>query len=180
MTVYCHSSGPCTFTLIGLHRNSSPFTLDLTPIILQGRVLKTVKLLSPFLVDDQPFENVELELNQGTIRGRRLENVDIYRGVPYANPPVRFEMPVAVDPWSGVKDALNFGPTCYQTYINPVLQNTASEEAKGNVSEDCLTVDIYIPRNSTRAQKGILYWIHGGGYQSGDVQELAIFMRPSW
>ena len=129
--------------------------------------------MSPFLVDEQPFENVELELNQGTIRGRRLENVDIYRGIPYANPPVRFEMPVAVDGWSGIKDALNFGPTCYQTYINPVLQNTASEETKGNVSEDCLTVDIYIPRSSTREQKGILYWIHGGGYQSGDVQELA-------
>ena len=174
MTVYFHSCGPSTpNSLGGLRLFSRPSTLNLTQISLQGHVLKSIKLLSPFLVDDQPFENVELELNQGTIRGRRLENVDIYRGVPYANPPVRFKMPVAVDPWSGVKDALNFGPTCYQTYINPVLQNTASEEAKGNVSEDCLTVDIYIPRNSTRAQKGILYWIHGGGYQSGDVQELA-------
>jgi len=77
---------------------------------------------------------------------------------------------VAVDPWSGTLDATNFGPTCYQTYINPILQNLESEEANGNVSEDCLTVDIYIPRNSTREEMGILYWIHGGGYQSGDVQ----------
>ena len=55
-------------------------------------------------------------------------------------------MPLAVDPWSGTLDATNFGPTCYQTYINPILQNLESEEANGNVSEDCLTVDIYIPR----------------------------------
>lgn len=156
-------------TQAGFHVITNPNDL----ISLKDHLLKTNQLLSPFLVDDQPFENIELELNQGTVRGRRLKNVDIYRGVPYANRPDRFEMPVAVDAWPEVKDALTFGPTCYQTYINPVLQNIASEEAIGNVSEDCLTVDIYIPRNSTREQKGILYWIHGGGYQSGDVQELA-------
>ena len=87
-------------------------------------VLKINQLLSPFLVDDQPFENVELELNQGTIRGRRLENVDVFRGVPYANPPVRFEMPEAVDAWTGVKDALLFGPTCYQTGIYGPLNSS--------------------------------------------------------
>ena len=82
--------------------------------------------------------------------------------------PAQFELvpgPGSGSPWSV--------DPYYQTYINPVLQNIASEEAKGNVSEDCLTVDIYIPRNSTRQKMGILYWIHGGGYQSGDVQELA-------
>ena len=41
---------------------------------LLGSVLAQTQLLSPFLVDDQPFENIELDLNEGTIRGRRLED----------------------------------------------------------------------------------------------------------
>ena len=44
-------------------------------------------------------------------------------------------------------------------------------ELNGEISEtDCLTVDIYIPRNSPRpkGEQGILFWIHGGGYQTGD------------
>ena len=51
-----------------------------------------------------------------------------------------------------------------------VLQNVADEERSGTVSEDCLTVDIYIPRYSEREAMGILYWIHGGSYVSGDAK----------
>jgi len=38
------------------------------------------------------------------------------------------------------------------------------------VTEDCLTMDIYIPNGETgiEGNRGILFWIHGGGYQSGD------------
>ena len=52
--------------------------------------------------------------------------------------------------------------------MNPCLA-----ELKGEISEtDCLSVDIYIPRNSPRSkgEQGILYWIHGGGYQTGDAK----------
>ena len=51
-----------------------------------------------------------------------------------------------------------------------MLQNVADEERSGTVSEDCLTVDIYIPRYSEREAMGILYWIHGGSYVSGDAK----------
>ena len=54
----------------------------------------------------------------GSIKGCRENGVRVFRGVPYAQPPVggrRFRAPLAVQPWSGVRDATHSGPASYQT-----------------------------------------------------------------
>ena len=97
-----------------------------------------------------------------------MKDVDIYRGIPYANTPSRFAMAEGVNSWGRrtIKDAKQAGPSCYQ------LGFDAEAENSGEVSEDCLTVDIYLPRLWMDGQTdlGIIVWIHGGGYQTGDAK----------
>ncbi|KAL5236314.1 hypothetical protein ACI65C_003724 [Semiaphis heraclei] len=93
---------------------------------------------------------------------RRLDAVEVFRGVPYASPPVgslRFMPPVTGSLWSGVKVADRFGPVCPQRLPN-VSDDTAALKtmARGrmqylrrllpylhNQSEDCLYLNIYAP-----------------------------------
>lgn len=93
---------------------------------------------------------------------RRLDAVEVFRGVPYASPPVgslRFMPPVTGSLWSGVKVADRFGPVCPQKLPN-VSDETAALKtmARGrmqylrrllpylqNQSEDCLYLNIYAP-----------------------------------
>lgn len=88
--------------------------------------------------------------------GRNLESVEVFRGVPYASPPVgslRFMPPVSGAIWQGVKVAEEFGPVCPQK-----LPSLSDKMPKGrldylrrllpylrNQSEDCLYLNIYAP-----------------------------------
>ncbi|KAK0082387.1 hypothetical protein PV325_010495 [Microctonus aethiopoides] len=87
---------------------------------------------------------------------RNLEGVEVFRGVPYASPPIgslRFMPPVNGALWQGVKIADKFGPVCPQK-----LPNLSNEMPRGrmeylqrllpylrNQSEDCLYLNIYAP-----------------------------------
>lgn len=93
---------------------------------------------------------------------RRLDAVEVFRGVPYASPPVgslRFMPPVTGSLWSGVKVADRFGPVCPQRLPN-VSDETAVLKTitRGrmqylrrllpylqNQSEDCLYLNVYAP-----------------------------------
>ena len=71
----------------GIYTGTETLQILTEPILFVESLWKTFKFLSPFKIDDQQYEPVQLTLNQGTIEGRRLKDVDIYRGIPYANPP---------------------------------------------------------------------------------------------
>ena len=156
-------SGPSRYSVNTIHA-----VLEI--ILFIESLWKTIKFLSPFKINDQQYEPVQLILNQGTIEGRRLKDVDIYRGIPYANTPSRFAMAEGVDSWGrkSVKNTKEAGPSCYQLGFDP------EAEDRGEISEDCLTVDIYIPRTDDSSTDdpnlGIIVWIHGGGFQTGDAK----------
>lgn len=97
-----------------------------------------------------------------TLESRHLEPVEVFRGIPYASPPLgslRFMPPVTGALWSGVKVADRFGPVCPQR-LPDILNETAAlkrmpmgrlEYLKRlmpflrNQSEDCLYLNIYAP-----------------------------------
>ena len=128
-----------------------------------------------------------VELKDGKVRGRVAKNGKhlIFRGIPYAKPPLgdlRWRSPEAPTPWKpATLDATEFKPNCLQT----MGWNKGWPSIKGKVSEDCLYVDVYLPRHrgpSSNATAGnspsspglpVLVWIHGGDYQYGgsDDQE---------
>lgn len=103
-------------------------------------------------------QSVTVQTNLGQIRGTTTriagEPLVTFFGIPYAEPPVRFQKPIPKTPWTGVLDALQFGPVCMQAF------------SQLNVSEDCLSLNIYVPRTLTQP-KAVMVWIHGGGYVVG-------------
>lgn len=99
----------------------------------------------------------------GRVRGRLSGGVYEFRGIPYAAAPVgpmRFRSPRPPEPWEGVRPATGFGP------IAPQPPATFVATRPMEMSEDCLTVNVYTP-DLGRAGLPVMVWIHGGAYYVG-------------
>jgi para-nitrobenzyl esterase len=100
----------------------------------------------------------------GSISGVREEGISVYKGVPFAAPPVgdlRWRAPVPVEPWPGVRKADAFAPSCMQAGVS------MPGEAPRAVSEDCLYLNIWTPAKRAREHLPVIVWIYGGGYING-------------
>jgi para-nitrobenzyl esterase len=100
----------------------------------------------------------------GALRGRWDDDLAVFRGIPYAEPPVgplRFAAPRAVRPWAGVREAASFGPPVPQT---DVFGRGESDSIAG---DDWLTVNVWSPDPDPGAKLPVLVWIYGGGYTIG-------------
>jgi para-nitrobenzyl esterase len=105
----------------------------------------------------------------GSIEGRSEGALRIFKGVPYASPPVgaaRWKPPGEMPPWSGVKPTTEFGPACTQpSHVGASIY--ASD--LGATSEDCLTLNVWAPAGMSNAP--VLVWIHGGALATGSSKE---------
>jgi para-nitrobenzyl esterase len=102
----------------------------------------------------------------GSIRGVEEGRAIVFRGVPYAKPPLgaqRFAPPLPADPWGGTLDASRHGPICPQL---PSRVFESMGEVAGEQNEDCLTLTIWVPQSIT-SPAPVMVWYHGGGYSSG-------------
>ncbi|TVY26803.1 Lipase [Lachnellula hyalina] len=122
-----------------------------------------------------------VDLGYGIFEGyfNETSQLDIYKGIRYASPPVgelRWQKPEppAVNR-TKVTPAVTFAPRCPQS-PNAPLSATYNFTASGLGNEDCLFLSIYSPQNATNLP--IMFWIHGGGYGSGygvdDFSELVM------
>lgn len=104
----------------------------------------------------------EVQVSTGKLRGRTEDGVAVFRGVPFARPPVgalRLAVPVPAEPWDGVREAGAFGPPPPQSRL---LGASAADDADG----DWLTVNVWSP-DLGAARLPVMVWIHGGGYMYG-------------
>ncbi|GAA5092620.1 carboxylesterase/lipase family protein [Nocardia iowensis] len=102
----------------------------------------------------------EVRTTAGVVRGRWEHAVAVFRGIPYAQPPVgarRFAAPVPAQPWDGCRDALKFGP--------PVPQAGSAVSGTSDSSRNCLTLNVWSP--DLGAGLPVMVWIHGGAYLEG-------------
>ncbi len=107
----------------------------------------------------------EVRATAGGLRGSREAGVAVFRGIPFAQPPVgvlRFAAPRPVRGWSGVREALSYGPPPPQG--GHYGMDALSQEAAG---DDWLTVNVWSPEPDPGAGLPVMVWIQGGAYVIG-------------
>lgn len=123
------------------------------------------------MAEDQ-FIELDIRIAAGTVRGRRYSDLAIFRGIPFAQPPVgmlRFAAPRPAKPWDGVRPAFEFGSA-------PPQAKAMSMDPHGNppmTSDDWLTVNVWSPDPSTGAHLPVMVWIYGGAQMFGAASEPA-------
>jgi para-nitrobenzyl esterase len=110
----------------------------------------------------------QVQTESGSLSGVRENENTVYKGVPFAAPPVgdlRWRAPVHVAPWTGIRKADAFAPACMQLGVS------MPGEAPPSVSEDCLYLNLWTPANARPRPDHlpVLVWIYGGGYNNGSA-----------
>jgi para-nitrobenzyl esterase len=111
--------------------------------------------------------DIDVRTQQGVVRGRMVEGVATFKGIPYAAPPFganRFQPPRPAERWDGVRDALSYGPTVPKPPYFPPFDVLLPEPAISG--EDCLNLNIWTP-DVGRAGLPVMVWIHGGAFSNG-------------
>lgn len=106
---------------------------------------------------DQP-----VRIDAGEIEGvpARDASVTVFKGIPYAAPPVgplRWRAPQPATPWTGVRKADHFGATCPQ----------AQADSNTQMDEDCLFLNVWTGAASSAERRPVLVWIYGGAFSMG-------------
>ena len=116
----------------------------------------------------------------GKVKGLPADDprVTVFRGIPFAAPPVgdnRWRAPKPCEDWDGVRNCYEFGPVsmqdqpgvgddiyCREWHVDPDIP----------VSEDCLYLNIWTGEKSTDEKLPVLVWIYGGAFQWGYTAEM--------
>lgn len=117
---------------------------------------------------DRARKYTVVETTQGRVAGYMDGNgLEVFLGIPYAEPPVgplRFAPPKPAMPWTYVRSAYRFGPTC------PQVKDEYEPSSLLYQDEDCLTLNIWTPGTDAR-RRPVMIYIHGGGFVNGGTAD---------
>lgn len=114
----------------------------------------------------QATEHTTVRTKQGELRGLAGDGFVVFRGVPYAAPPVdalRFAPPLPAEPWRGVRNATEHGKIAPQnrSRLAHIMGDFQREHG-----EDCLSLTIWVPEGRTE-RLPVVVWLHGGAFTTG-------------
>ncbi len=127
-------------------------------VLIKALLLVVVPTTSAIMLAQSP----KTPTDSGTISGVRESGLSVYKGVPFAAPPVgdlRWRPPVPVTPWAGTRKTDAFAPGCMQIGVS------MPGETLSNLSEDCLYLNIWTPAKSAHERMPVIVCIYGGGHQ---------------
>jgi para-nitrobenzyl esterase len=131
--------------------------------------LCTILLLN-FLVSVEA-QDVRVKTVNGIISGSKAGDIFIFKGVPFASPPVgelRWKAPQPLQNWQGVKICTAFSASPMQSKPVPFMMWTEEFIAPPEpLSEDCLYLNIWTPSDKENKKLPVFVWIYGGGFTSG-------------
>ena len=103
----------------------------------------------------------------GALIGESGKEVTIYKGIPYAAPPVgdlRWKAPQPPASWSGVRQCVEFSHIAPQPLVTPGLTQ----------DEDCLYLNVLTPAKTTAEKFPVMVWLHQGGYSQASGNEAVV------
>jgi para-nitrobenzyl esterase len=107
-----------------------------------------------------------VHVDSGLLQGTMENGLTIYKGIPFAAPPVgdlRWRPPQAPKAWSGVRNADQFAPACMQV---PLVNADLGMESVAT-NEDCLYLNVWTPAKSANEKLAVMVWIYGGAFSIG-------------
>ena len=115
------------------------------------------------------FHNNIVHCAQGALRGRAEGSVTAFLGVPFAAPPIganRWRAPQEPAKWAGVRSA-----EFYRAGPMQVYGMMGDEREMGDLSEDCLYLNIWTSAGSAEDRHPVFVWFYGGAYQGGRADD---------
>jgi para-nitrobenzyl esterase len=129
-----------------------------------GAALRIARAESRFVTAETAF---------GSVRGVEVEGIKIFKGIPYGASTAgnrRFMAPVNPARWTGVRDALEWGPSAPQREPGVNRATSALAVAAAGLppeTEDCLRLNIWTPAVGDNRKRPVMLWCHGGGFSTG-------------
>jgi para-nitrobenzyl esterase len=123
-----------------------------------------------------------VHLASGTLEGSMSGEIAVFKGIPFAQPPVgplRWRPPQPIAPWSGIRDATKPSRPCTQSlqgvdgFVAPLAAayGVAYSPQQLDPSEDCLYLNVWTPQLQPGMHLPVMVWLHGGSNRVGSGTE---------
>jgi len=115
-----------------------------------------------------------VETTAGRLRGRAGDGLATFKGIRYGASTAganRFQPPVRPQPWTGIVDAVEYGPRAWQPFRAMIPEIGDALTGSGPMDEDCLRLNVWTPALD-RGRRPVMVWFHGGGQRTGSGNSI--------